>query len=237
MYEEKFIVLSTDVDSNMEIRLSALLRYMQDVATTHATKLKIGHKELMENGKIWVVVRMDLSITRLPKVDEEFIVSTHPGVMSSFTFPRFFEVYDKHHHLLASASSTWVIIDYNTRRIVIKPFGDKNVPGEVNDHDIPLPGKINGTAENKVDTRKARYSEVDMNGHINNTHYYDYILDTHDLEFFKTNKVKAFSINYEKEIMVGDTVELYSNNDNPEIIQGKVNGSTSFTAKVEYVSR
>ncbi len=232
MYSEKYVVSSTDIDGNLEIKLSALLRYMQEVATVHASKLKIGHKELFKQHKIWVVVRMDIKINRLPKVDEEFIVSTHPGEMTSFTFPRYFEVYDKHHHLLVSASSLWVIVDYDTRRIMLKPFGNKVVPGEKDKDDIALPEKIKEYASILVEQRKARYSEVDMNGHINNTHYFDYALDTHQSSFYKENKITSFLINFDKEIMDGDVVEIYNNNSNPEVIQGKVNGQNSFTAKI-----
>ena len=237
MYSEKYTVLSTDINSTLEIRLSQLLRYMQDVATEHANKLNIGHKELLDKRKIWVIVRMDIKINRLPKVDEEFIVSTHPGEVKSFTFPRYFEVYDKHHHLLVSASSIWVTIDYDTRKIQLKPFGDKKLPFETDKDDLPLPEKIVGKADIKVDERKARYSETDMNGHINNTHYFDYVLDTHDAEFHKTHRIKSFCINYDKELLVGELIELYSNKENPEVIQGKVNGANSFTTKIEFEER
>ena len=237
MYSQKFTVLSTDIDNNLEIRLSAFLRYMQDVATEHANRLKIGHKELLERRLIWVIVRMDLNINRLPRVDEEFIVSTHPGEMTSLTFPRYFEVYDKHHHLLVSAASIWLIINYDTRKIVLKPFGDKVVPGESDVDDISLPNKINESASIKVGERKTRYSELDMNGHINNTHYFDYVLDTHESTFYKKNKIAFFSINFDKEIKDGEVVELYSNQSNPEIIQGKVNGVNSFIAKITFEPR
>lgn len=237
MYSEKFTVLSTDIDSNLEIRLSSLLRYMQDVATEHASRLKIGHKELLDKRMIWVIVRMDIKINRLPKIDEEFIVSTHPGETTSFAFPRYFEIYDKHHHLLLSASSLWVIINYDTRKIILKPFSDKKLPFEADKDDLPSPSKIAESASIKVDERKARYSEVDMNGHINNTHYFDYVLDTHEPSFYQKNVIKSFSINFDKEIMAGEKIELFSNNSSPEIIQGKVDGVNSFTAKVEFASR
>ena len=237
MYSEKFTVLSTDINSNLEIRLSALLRYMQDVATEHANRINTGHKQLLSQGKIWVVVRTDIKINRLPKVDEEFIVSTHPGEVTSFTFPRYFEVYDTHHHLLVSVSSIWVIIDYESRRIILKPFGDRKLPFDVDKDDLPLPEKIKESASIKVDERKARYSETDMNGHINNTHYFDYVLDTYNAEFFKKNRISFFSINYDKEILDGDNIELFSNKQNPEVIQGKVNEVNCFTAKIEFTSR
>ena len=237
MFSEKFIVQSTDIDHNLEIRLSALLRYMQDVATNHASKIKIGHEVLSKDRNIWVIVRMEMRINRLPKLDEEFIVSTHPGAATPMLFPRFFEIYDKHKKLLVSVSSSWVVINYDTRRIVLKPFKDRVLPSEIDKDDIPLPEKISGDASELVDTRKARYSEVDMNGHINNTHYIDYILDTHLSSYYNDYRVSKLIINFDKEIMDGDEIYLYSNKSNPEIIIGKVDGHNSFVSEIEFVKR
>lgn len=238
MYKEKFVVNSTDIDSNLEIRLSALLRYMQDTATNHANKLKIGHDALEKDNNIWVVVRVDLEISRLPKLDEEYWIYTHPGETKGCIFPRFFQIYDKHKNLLVSVSSTWVVINYETRKIVLRPFPeDKKLTPEVSKDDIPLPEKVVGDASMLVDTRRARYSEVDMNGHINNTHYFDYVLDIHESDFYKKYRVSSFHINFDKEIMAGNVIEIYSNNSNPEIVHGKVNNSNSFTVKVVFASR
>ena len=236
MLKEKFMVTSNDIDGNLEIKLSSLTRYMQQVATDHANKIGFGHKQLGKERHIWVIIRMQMYINRLPKIDEEFYIATHPGESKSFLYFRHFEVYDSHNKLLAVASSSWVVLNYDTRKVVIRPF-DKPIPEETDKNDIPLPDKVVGEAPNLVDSRKARYSEVDMNGHINNTRYVDYIQDMHDTAFFKENRIGKILINFEKEIKEGDLINLYSNNDSPEIIIGKVEEHTSFAAKVEYVKR
>lgn len=237
MFKEKYIVNSNDIDSTLQIRLSSLMRYMQDTATNHADKIKIGHNELEKDRNIWVVIRMELEVNRLPNLDEEFIVTTHPGKNNSFMFPRYFQVYDKHNNLLLNASSTWVVINYDTRRVVINPFKDRKLPEEEDKNDLPLPEKVTGEAKELIETRRAKYSEVDMNGHINNTRYVDYILDLHDSKFHQENMVKSLLINFDKEILEGDNIELYSNKSNPEIVHGLVNDTNSFSAKVEYKKR
>lgn len=237
MFKEKYVVNSNDIDSTLQIRLSSLMRYMQDTATNHADKIKIGHSELEKDRNIWVVIRMQIEVNRLPKLDEEFIVTTHPGKSKSFLFPRYFQVYDKHNNLLLNASSTWVVLNYDTRKVVINPFKDRKLPEEEDKHDLPLPEKVPGEAKNLIETRRAKYSEVDMNGHINNTRYVDYILDLHDSKFHQEKMVSSILINFDKEIMEGDNIELYSNNTEPEVIHGLVNGQNSFSAKVEYKKR
>ena len=237
MFEKKFMVTSNDVDKNLEIRLSNLTRYMQQVATDHANLLNIGHKDLVKERQVWIIIRTLLKINRLPKMDEEFYVSTHPGKTKMFLYPRYFQVYDKDHNLLVNASSTWVIINYDTRKVVMHPLSDKTLPQEEFEGDIELPEKVLGDPNVLVETRKAQYSEVDMNGHINNTRYIDYVLDLHDSSFHEKYQIKSFLINFDKEIMEGEKVELFSNQSLSEVVQGKVNGQSSFLAKVEYEER
>ena len=236
MLKQKFMVTSNDIDGNLEIKLSSLTRYMQQVATDNVSEMGYGHKELSKERHMWVIIRMQMHINRLPKLDEEFYISTHPGDSKAFLFFRYFEVYDASNKLIACASSSWVVLNYDTRKVVIRPF-EKTLPVETDKDDIPLPEKVLGDAPHLVDTRKARYSEVDMNGHINNTRYVDYIQDLHDTKFFKENRISKILINFEKEIMEGDTISLYSNKESPEIIIGKVGEHVSFATKIEYVKR
>lgn len=237
MFKEKIQISTSDVDFNSELRLSALFKYMQQVASHHCATLKVGSNELMELGLLWVVIRMSVKITRLPKLDEVVTFTTHPGDTRTFLFPRYFEVYDEKGKLLISVSSLWTIISKETRKVVLKPNGIKPIKGEQNKDDLPLPEKVVGEASSLVDTRKVKYSEIDINRHLNNTKYIEFIEDCHESSFFETHKVISLDINYDKEIKENQVVSLYSNKSEPEIIKGVVEGNNSFTVKLEYSSR
>ena len=239
MYSEKYNVISTDVDANLEMRIAVLTRYMQDVATAQVDKLHFGHEDLVKDNNIWVVARMQMKINRLPKLGEEIVIATHPGETKTFMFPRYFMVYDKHKNLLVSVSSIWVVTNYATRKIVLRPFANRSLPAESHKDDLSLPERISGTesATQLVDQRKTRYSEMDMNGHINNTHYIDYILDTHNFDFYKRNRITGIEINYEKEILNDSVVDIFTNEENPEIIVGKIDDKASFSARISYEER
>ena len=127
MYKEKFVVQKDEVDSFGEIKISKLMWHMQNVAGEHAIKLKIDRDILMKDNNIWVVVRYDMKINRLPKLKEKYVITTHPGETKGFMFPRFFQVYDKHGNLLVNISSTWVVVNFDTRRIILRPFKDINL--------------------------------------------------------------------------------------------------------------
>lgn len=237
MYKEKMQITSNDVDQNLELKLSSLFRFLQTVASNHAESVGAGHWDLFEHNLLWVVLRMEVKIYRTPILDEVITVGTHPGDAKSFIYPRFYEVYDKKGKLIISASSMWSMIDKDTRRVVLKPQGVKTIVGSKDKDDLPLPEKVPGDATILKDTRKVRYSEIDLNGHLNNTQYIEFLLDTHEPEFYKTHRIKGINVNYDKEIRSGQVVSLYSNDQVPEVIKGKVDDTNHFSALVEYELR
>ena len=237
MYKEKVKITSVDVDSNLEIRLSNLFKHFQEVASNHVDTLKLGHRDLMNQNLLWVVIRMEVVIYRTPSLDEEVLFTTHPGETKSFIFPRYFEVYDKKGKLIIAVSSSWALIDKNTRKVVLKPESMVKIKGEKDKNDLELPAKVVGDATNLVEEKSVKYTEIDLNGHLNNTSYIEYILNTHDEAFYKSHRIKRININYDKEIRSGDKVSLYTNNSFPEIIKGKVGDVNHFTAELEYEER
>ena len=104
-------------------------------------------------------------------------------------------------------------------------------------NDLELPAKVVGDAKNLVEEKTIKYTEIDLNGHLNNTSYIEYILNTHDEAFYRSHRIKRININYDKEIRSGDKVSLYTNNSLPEIIKGKVGDVNHFTAELEYEER
>lgn len=237
MYEKKFQINSNDVDSNLELRLSNLFRYMQDVASEHSAFFHASHSELKELNYAWVVFRFEVRLFKMPKLDEEIIVSTHPGDKRAFMYPRFFEFYDSNRNLIGASSSMWAIIDRSTRKVVISPRGVGEIPGESESNDIPLPDRIKDDADIFLEDRKVRYSEIDLNGHLNNTQYVEYIMDTHEPSFYKSHRIKQINIDYDKEIREGDVISLFTNDEEIEIIKGTSGDTRNFIAKIVYESR
>ena len=141
MYSEKIQITSNDIDENLELRLSSLFKFMQQVASHHVEKLHAGHLDLLEHNMLWVVIRMQVKIYKLPKYEEEIVVSTHAGETRSFIYPRYFEIYDDKKNLIVAVSSLWTIIDATTRKVVLKPQGITPIKGESDKDDLPLPEK------------------------------------------------------------------------------------------------
>ena len=239
IYQEKIFINSNDVDDHYDLKISTIFKYLQQVSTNHSELLGLGMKSTVDRGMFWVITRMHVKILKMPKMLETLTVTTHPGDLMMFIFPRFYEVYNELGELCITASAAWVLLDINTHKVVTKPLEDNfGYKGTSLPEDLPLPNRViydDNLA--KVENRTVRYGDIDLNGHLNNTKYIDYIIDTHDIHFYKKYRVNEILINYEKEINDGDSVDIFTSGNNPEVIVGDVNGTHSFSAKVTYENR
>ena len=236
MFKEKITINSNDVDKFLNLKVSSFFKFFQQVSTDHSEIIHVGTADTFDKGLGWVVVRMEVKIYDYPKMNDEIIVATHPGETRMIFYPRFYEMYSKKGKLLASGSSLWVVLDKKTRRVVSNPFNGRIIKGEKCEDDIPLPEKVLFSELNKVEDRRVRNSDIDLNAHLNNTKYIDFILDTKEPEFFDNYLLSGILINFEKEVKEGEVVELFTNKDG-DIVQGKLNGAECFTAQLEFKKR
>ena len=238
MYQEKIFITSNDVDDHFDLKVSTIFKYLQQASTNHAEQIGLGKKDTIDKGMFWVITRMKVKILKMPKMHDTVLVTTHPGETMSFIFPRFYEIYDEKGELCILGSAVWLLLDLETHKVKMKPFPDDFVvPFEKLDEDLPLPEKVIYDNLNHVETRLVRYSDIDLNGHLNNTKYIDYIIDTHDINFYKKHRVNEIVVNYEKEIRNGDVVNIFTDGNIPEVIVGDVDGIHCFSARVSYEER
>ena len=238
IYQEKIFINSNDVDDHFDLKISTIFKYLQQVSTNHSELIGLGMKDTVDKGMFWVITRMRVKILKMPHMLETLTVTTHPGNMMMFLFPRFYEVYNESGELVILASSVWALLDINTHKVVTKPLEEGfDYEGTSLSEDLPTPGKVIFDKLIKIEDRKVRYNDIDLNRHLNNTKYIDYIIDTHDINFYKKYRVNEILINYEKEIKNGDSVEIFTDGNMPEIIVGDVEGNHNFSAKVTYEKR
>lgn len=237
-YRKDLLVESHDVDPFYNLKLANLFVYFQDVVTEHMEKLGINKTIINDKGMYWVVTRYKVHINRLPKYLEDISVSTYPGKDMRFIFPRFFTVYDKDDHLLVEASSTWMVLDKKNKQIVLKPFDESLLYHHSEDGELSLPSKIADKDVKVVSKRTVLLSDLDLNNHLNNTKYIEYITDLLGYEFIKDNIITDFEINFNKEIAYSKEVLLASyQEENTVYVDGIVDDEVAFKSKITFSKR
>ena len=82
-YTQKFTVYRTDGDHLGHVKLGALLRYAQQVATAHAEAVGLDDALYRKTHTAYVLAKLALHVTRLPRVDEELTLVTSPSAASA----------------------------------------------------------------------------------------------------------------------------------------------------------
>ena len=230
-------ITSVDTDINLETKLSNLFLMFQEVSSRHSEMLGIGKADTIDKGLRWVITRFEVEIIKMPKYGDVVNVLTYPGESNPLFFYRHFVIEDKKHNVLVRASSVWAIINAATHQVVKDPFHGKSLPKEHRDDELAIPSKIEGDASEFIYKTTIRYSDIDLNSHLNNTRYIELIQNAFDLSFYKENVIERININYLAELKEGDEVSVYSNNENPCIIIGKKDNKNHFVAKLTYKKR
>lgn len=211
IYKKQYTVQVSDIDFRQQLKLSSLFGYLQDMATEHAIKLGVGRSSIQNKHEvIWVLIRVRVDIIRYPKLKEEITIETWPDQPNKIEFDRNFFIYDSNNNIIAKAVTTWVIIDFNTRKLKRSSLIEVNFPESGREKAINCElGKIKSKGNLNINYKKTvGYSDIDINEHLNNAKYIDYIMDCFSLENHKKYFVKSIEVNYIREALPGETIVL-----------------------------
>jgi medium-chain acyl-[acyl-carrier-protein] hydrolase len=212
IYKKKYYIGLSDVDFTKALKLSTLFNYLQDISSEHVEKLGIGISTLERKyGVAWILIRARVDIVRNPVWGEEIFLETWHQESRKLDFERDFIVRDSNGNSIASAVSTWVIVDIKTREIRKTELLSFSYPPNIMERAIDCKlGKLKPFGQKEAVYKKAiGYSDIDFNGHINNSKYVDYALDCFSIENHISYGVKSIEINYISEALPGDIIVLY----------------------------
>ncbi len=230
-YDETFILRPRDCDLNEKWRPSAILETMQDAAGAHSFLLGCGREELVKKNIVWVLSRSELHVDRYPSVGEKITVHTFPTPTRICFFPRYYIFTDEHGEMVAKAGTLWLLLDLTTRRML--PPGDvaRLIPD--NRHlSVPmnLPATVgNLQGEEFVSQYRPVYTDLDVNGHVNNTRYADWLCNALGIELMTEFEPERIILNYNHEVLPEHLVTLHRIlKGNEYRLSGIVSDSTAF---------
>lgn len=210
-YETTLRVDSRDVDMFNQCRPSAVLGLLQEAATQAALALGASGPQVKEKYNcLWMVSRNWVQLDAPLRWNDEIVIRTwHRGGTGASTY-RDFEIL-REGRPAGQGVALWVLVDADTHRL----FRLKNLAefqgtdgGELNRsvklHRVAMPETFDAAA-----LRDMRYSDTDINGHINNIHYADFACDALHLERLGQGKfVREFQIGYISECRAGERIRV-----------------------------
>ena len=207
LYERELRLRSKDVDMHRRLRSSVLFELLQEAAIAHTEALGMGREKTLDRGLLWIVTMQSAEIRRMPEYDEQIRLLSWPGDTMHLFFPRHYRIEGASGETLIRANALWMLVDQESRRMVFPERYGIEIAGVRGEDELPLP-----TAPARLPTTQERlfpvpYSYVDLNGHMNNTRYFDLMEDC--LPAAAEGKcLRSVRAEYTSEARLGDTLSV-----------------------------
>ncbi|MEE1073236.1 MAG: thioesterase [Cellulosilyticum sp.] len=212
---ETYQVQFDSIDFAGKMSLNGICNYMQIIAAHHASNLGFNYyKNSTMPEYYWILSRVKYVIDTYPTWEDEIQIETYPGGCEKLFAVRLFDICDIEGKKLGYIIGDYILMDAAKKR----PARIKGNTGSLAFLDFPYEGeslpklKVPRKGESyevlNRERRKAYYSEMDLNGHMNNAHYVRWTLDMLPLELLKEKEVSSLEINYNTSITYGTEVEI-----------------------------
>lgn len=197
-YSVDYNILSYHCDSFTDLRVSALCTFMQESAWLHSDHMGIGWKILMnESNCFWALTRLKIRILKIPRWGDTITVTTWSRGTDSIQFFRDWRIFDAKGVLCAVGSSVWIIMDTEHRQVQRNSSLALRFPLQGEQVFLEKLRKI-PSLHAPVFSHPApiRYSELDMNMHMNNVSYLIRFLDSETFLFRNENRIREAELNF-----------------------------------------
>ena len=245
IWTQNYAVNTIVVNAQKRLGLVGLLNILQDVAWIHAEHLGHGYEATMEAGAAWILSRQSLVMSVWPNWGDELSVRTWVRPTKGPLVHGDYEVLVGDRKL-GECVANWLTLDVRTRRLIRPGFVGASLDFRLDGALAFTPQKI-AVRQDLAETARfsVRNSDLDANGHVNNTRYAQWILDSTPLESHPARRVARYEVNFLAEVQVGDAVaidsapvEAISNAETSVQFQGRrlSDGAHAFAAVVGVVA-
>jgi medium-chain acyl-[acyl-carrier-protein] hydrolase len=217
-FEKEYRIHVYETGPDGKLNLYSLFNYMQDIASDHAIKLGFGRDDLMRDNRFWVLSRMYAEISVWPLWEESIIVKTWPNGTDRLFALRNYEVYYPNGRHIASATSSWLILDRTTKKVQRPDSILTQYNPNLNTDSSPVryASKLEAvTDDGSISSgQKIKVSDLDVNLHTNNVRYLKWVCDTYDLDFVMKNVPQSAEINYLAESVYNEEIRIRTSKEN-----------------------
>jgi acyl-ACP thioesterase len=185
-HSESHRIATYEIDRNYRATLATLCNLMQDAAANHCFKTGISIPHLNRIGHTWVITKQSIRIEGFPVWADEVTVETWCKEAGGFTAVRDFALTlaksDQTPGLvgtaLVNASSAWLVLDSETGKPArLAQFADRLFPdGTKSALDAEFRKLIVPEESTGEWPFTATEADADMNGHVTNVRYVDWIM-------------------------------------------------------------
>lgn len=240
VYSELIKFTYSDFDAYDHILPSSLQHHFQDAAGKHAELLGVGYLDMIRQGALWILSKLTIEILEPLNYDETYTLTTWPHRKRLIYFPREYAIRNQSGRLVAKSISTWHIFSRETRSIMSLSELDlglldevERIPSNFESWQIDFPAEFKEFAGVPRLEHEVTFTELDHNGHMNNTHYSDLAVDS--VAMSSERLISSYRIQFLCECALQDRIKTYRMlNNKSELVKGVKDGKEVFIAEINF---
>ena len=209
IYKDKFTITDMQCDRFGRLKSSAILWLVQEMAGRHCQILGLDWHSLAQKNMFWAIIRHRVRICRLPGKDETIRLETWPMPTTRVAYPRNVVAFDQQGNELFRTTSLWVLMDMQTRAMILPGKSGVEVCGQLQGDELPVPGSLAPAVLSACRERTVGFTDLDINGHMNNCRYLDWAADLLPSHFHREHPVCDFTLGYLSEAREDDRLHLF----------------------------
>uniref|UniRef100_W0HJY0 Acyl-[acyl-carrier-protein] hydrolase n=1 Tax=Lindera communis TaxID=155291 RepID=W0HJY0_9MAGN len=214
IFRQHFAIRSYEIGADRTASIETLMNHLQETALNHVRSAGLlgdgfgATPEMSRRDLIWVVTRMQVLVDRYPAWGDIVEVETWVGASGKNGMRREWLVRDSQTgEILTRATSVWVMMNKRTRRLSKIP---EEVRGEIGPYfmeDVAIveedSRKVQKLNENTADSVRRgltpRWSDLDVNQHVNNVKYIGWILESAPGSILESHELSCMTLEYRRE--------------------------------------
>lgn len=192
------------------LKYTDLCNLLQLTAAAHSEVGGISFSDMQEFNQAWVLSRMRVEITDLPKWKDIVTVKTWINTLENSRSVRALEMYVNGTKIVG-CETFWAVFNTKIRRpeALALPFEHFELYPELKATDEAF-SKINISNEKELLFEKTVVlSDLDIVNHVNNVKYLEWCLDFVEDDFILNQKIESFEMNFLKELSLKDKVVIH----------------------------
>jgi medium-chain acyl-[acyl-carrier-protein] hydrolase len=212
VWKEERTIESFEVDMFGQAKPQALFGLLLNSAWNCTRGTFYGYQELIDKNLMWVLLKLQLHIKRFPKWHDQIVLETWGKRVERLHALRDFAISSLSGERAVSATSDWTVLEKTTGRPLRfdpKSDGFPWLPErEELSTDLEKVPPLAGGSETA--RYHVRFSDIDVNGHVNATRYLQWMIDGQQTEVLSNMNPNKIEISFLSEALINDEVVVVS---------------------------
>lgn len=210
LFSKTFTLTPGECNGQQEMSLSFLVGRIIKVASMHADIWGVGYDKMIASRTAWVLSRLSIEMKRFPAIGENYTLETWIEDYNTRFSTRNMAILDSRGEVCGYARTIWLVLDLEARRTAQMEELNE-LRSYILDRPCPIepPTRVRVEQGEKIDSFRVRYSDIDLNRHVNSARYVEYLLNQYPFEWYDNNLISRFEIAYAHEARPGVDIDVY----------------------------